>query len=244
MERILQGLVNLGLHRKEAQVYYALLQLGQSSAQAVAQKAGLKRPTTYLILGELMKHGLVLKVPKLRKQMFIAKSPREFFAAAEEKVQEAKAILPSLEAATKAPKKVRTMYFEGLSGVRDALYYRITEFQGKEICAFFGNSEEASSELNHLFHEWNAQVYQVGATIRSIVPEVAFLQQFRKEDTVYHFLPKIVTPEIYTSKCSIDITPFFVRVILFKEEQAVIIESPDAARALHEVFEMVYKKFS
>lgn len=242
MENILQGLMNLGLHRKEAQVYFALLQLGQSSAQAVAQKAGVKRPTTYLILGELMQRGLVLKVPKVRKQMFIAKSPRAFVATAEEKLHATKAMLPALEAATQAQAKVRTMYFEGVSGIREALFYRITECKGVEIRAFFGNSEAASPALNKLFHEWNAEVFQAGATIRSIAPKSPFLQQFRKKDAAYNFFSKIVSPDLYTSKCSIDITPFFVRVILFKEEQAVIIESPDAAKALKEIFEMVYTK--
>ncbi|MFA6042163.1 MAG: helix-turn-helix domain-containing protein [Patescibacteria group bacterium] len=234
--------MNIGLNRKEAQVYYALLQLGQSSAQAVAQKAGLKRPTTYLILGELMQRSLVLKVPKLRKQMFIAKSPRAFVAAAEERLQATKAMLPALEAATKAQEKVRTLYFEGVSGIREALFYRIPEFAGTEINAFFGNSKAASDALNQVFHEWNAKVFQVGATIRSIVPKAPFLEQFRKQDTAYNFLSKIVPPDLYTSRCSIDITPFFVRVILFKEEQAVIIESPDAARAMKEIFEMVYRQ--
>ena len=53
MQNITETLINLGLNEKQAKVYLALLQLGQAGVTAVAEKAGTKRPTTYLILEEL-----------------------------------------------------------------------------------------------------------------------------------------------------------------------------------------------
>ena len=243
MEQELRGLMNLGLKRKEAQVYLAALQLGRGSAQGIAQKAGLKRPTTYLILGELMKMGLVLKVPKAHGQMFMAKSPKELYANAEEKIAQARATLPALDAIARSQENVRTLFFEGLEGIHEALYFRMNELKGQPIRAFFGDSREASQELNTLFHEWNDASFKNGNAISSIVPNSPFLKSFRKKDAEHGFSPKVVPPKHYTSKCSIDITPLFIRVILFKEQQAIIIESNDAAKAFTEIFEMVYKKY-
>lgn len=243
MGQILEGLMNLGLSEKEALTYFALLQLGQASARAVAQKSGLKRPTTYILLTELMQRGLVLQILKQRKQMFAAKNPRELLLSAEEKMRQARDMFPVLEAATKATEKVRSLYFEGIEGVKEALYYRLTELRGKKIRAFFGDSHEATPELNKLFHHWNEAVYQNSTQIQSLAPNSDFLSQFRKKDKAHGFLSKVVPTRLYSSRCSIDITPLFVRVIFFKEQQAIIIESSDAAKAMSEIFNMVYQKY-
>lgn len=68
--QIIESLESLGLNEKEAKVYTALLQLGRVSAYSVSEKSGLKKPTTYVVLGELVKKGLVSKeVPRSRKQL-------------------------------------------------------------------------------------------------------------------------------------------------------------------------------
>lgn len=240
MEQLINGLTKLGLRQKEARIYLALLQLNQASAQSIARKAGLKRPTVYVILSDLMQKGLVLKSLKHRRYMFVAKPPQELLAAAENQLAEARTIFPSLESIMNMGNAVRTLYFEGVDGVREALYYRINELRGKPIKAFFGDSEQASPELNKLFHSWNADTFRNGNTIRSIVPHTQSLQSFRKNDIKYDFLPQEITPRLYSSKCSVDITPLFVRVIFFKEAQALIIESSEMVRALSEIFEIVY----
>lgn len=243
MEDLLQGIMAYGLKRKEAQVYLALLELGQASAQAVAQKAGLKRPTVYVILTDLMKQGLVLKALKQRRHMFIAKQPTELMTNAEERWHLAKKTFPALQAITQKKDKARTLFFEGLTGIREALYYRFHELQGQKFQAFFGDSKLASPELNKLFHVWNADVYKNGITIHSFAPAVESLKAFRKNDVRYGFISKTISPKLYSSRCSIDITPLFVRIIFFEEEQALIIESPDAAKAMAEIFTMLDEKY-
>ena len=52
-------LQKIGLSDKDAEVYLACLELGTQPASVIARKAGLKRPTTYLILEGLLKRGLV-----------------------------------------------------------------------------------------------------------------------------------------------------------------------------------------
>lgn len=239
----MQGLIGLGLKRKEAQVYFALLQLGTGSAQTVAVKAELKRPTVYLILTELMKKGLVMKAPKMRKQMFVARNARELVADAEERLSQAKDVLPMLEAVSNEEKQVRTLYFEGVNGLKEALHYRLKDLRGTAISAFFGSSEDATPDLLKVFHEWNKDVFNAGIKIHSIVPKSDSLKAFRKTDKIYGFLPRFVPERFYTSKTSIDITPFFVRIIMIKEQEAVIIENPAVAKAMGEIFNMLYSKY-
>ena len=90
----------------------------------MAVKSGLKRPTTYVILEELIKKGLVVQVPREKKQLYIARPPEEAFAVAQERLDLAKQKLPELLALTKGKAtKVNTIYFEGANGIKQILFW-------------------------------------------------------------------------------------------------------------------------
>ena len=57
-------LKKLGLTEKEAKLYINALELGSFSVMGIAHKSGIKRPTCYLILDELVKKGLVSIIPQ------------------------------------------------------------------------------------------------------------------------------------------------------------------------------------
>lgn len=239
--QIIEGLLNLGLSDKEARVYIALLQLGRGSAYAVADKAGLKKPTTYVILGELMQKGLVLKVPRMRKQLFIAKSPEEFFALAEERVHSARTVLPELLAMAQGQKqKPRTFFYEGLSGVKSALWYRMKEMTGTEIVGFYASAHAASEGLVNLFYDWNDHIKKSEITIRGIVPNHPSLRHWRETDAEQGRTMKIVPCEKYSATISIDVGDIFVRIISFRDQQGVIIENENVAATVRQIFEMIW----
>src|SRR5579863_9759160 len=97
---ISEAIATLGLNEKQTAVYLALLQLGKGSAYSIADKSGQKRPTTYVILGELIEKGLAERVPRVRKQLYKAVSPEQAFIVLEEKLALAKEKLPELLALT------------------------------------------------------------------------------------------------------------------------------------------------
>ncbi len=70
-----ETLINAGLSEKEAKVYLGSLELGETSVQNIAIKAGVNRPTTYFILGELAKKGLVSHRERDKKTLYSAESP-------------------------------------------------------------------------------------------------------------------------------------------------------------------------
>ena len=243
MENLTEAIEKIGLTRKEVLVYLALLRIGQSSATLIAKNSGLKRPTTYLILEDLRKRGFVLKMPGDKKQMFIAKSPQEIIGEAKKNVDHALHILPQLMNmfSTNDP-RVRTIHFEGIHGVKEALWYKLEKLKNSQILAFFGSAEDASPDLIKIFHEWNDTIANAGIKLRSIVPDAKYLKEFRDMDKSHGFQPKIMPSADYTSKTSIEITDYFIRIIMFREQQAVIIENPVVAKAMKEIFEMVWSK--
>jgi len=62
--RLTNILKRIGLNEKEAKVYLTLLEVNESLPSSISRQSGVKRPTTYVILGQLQKKGLVSHVKK------------------------------------------------------------------------------------------------------------------------------------------------------------------------------------
>jgi len=240
--RIEESLRSLGLSAKESEVYLALLSLGQSTAYAVAEKSGLKRPTVYMVLDDLRKKGLVLKIPHAKKQIFTAKSPEEFFSEAEERLRLAKSALPQLLAiADKPEKNFKTLYFEGEQNVKQVLSQIIKRMQGKEILGFYAReTEDISPEMRQFFHEWNEEGKQLGVTLRGMTPDDPSLQWYKEREEYFGAKMKYLDPKIYLSDCSIEIGDNFVQIFSLRHMQVVLLENPDIANTMRQIFEMVW----
>lgn len=115
---ISQVLAQSGLTDKQSMVYLALLELGTSTVHLIANKAGIKRPTTYLILDELQGKGLVSVVPRAKKALYTAESPEKMIQDLNKKQEMLKRFLPNMLALYNTKKeKPQMQIFEGKEGV-------------------------------------------------------------------------------------------------------------------------------
>lgn len=241
--RIEESLRSLGLNDKEGSVYVALLSLGQTTAYAVAEKSGLKRPTVYVVLEDLRKKGLVLKIPHAKKQVFTAKSPEEFFSEAEDRLRLAKSALPELLAIAEKPEKnFRTLYFEGEKNVKEVLSNINKRMQGKEILGFYAREpEEMPQEMREFFHEWNEEGKRLGVTLRGVTPDDPSLQWYKEREEYFGAKMKYMDPKIYLSDCSIEIGDNFVQIFSLRHMQVILLENPDIVHTMRQIFEIVWK---
>lgn len=137
---ITEVLERCGLNGKEASVYLALLELGTSSVNPVAAKAGIKRPTVYLVLDQLARHGLVSVVPNAKKALYTAESPERILSEMGKREELLKRFMPNLLALYNEKKeKPRVQLFEGKEGIAK-VYQRI--YAAKTV-SFFGTVKEA-----------------------------------------------------------------------------------------------------
>ena len=241
--QIIEALQNLGLNEKEARIYMALLKLGHSSAYVIADEAGLKKPTTYVILGDLMKKGLVNKIPRAKKQMFAAKSPDEFFAESEERLRIAKSVLPQLAAIAEKPEKnLKTFYYEGEKNIKGVLSNINKRMQGKEILGFYAReTKDITPEMHEFFHNWNEEGKKLGVTLRGITPDDPSLQWYKERGEYFGAKMKYIDPKDYLSDSSIEIGDNFVQIFSLRHMQVILIENPDIANTMRQIFEMVWK---
>jgi sugar-specific transcriptional regulator TrmB len=237
-------LKQLGYSDKQSRVYIALLSLGRASVQSIAMEARLKRPTVYLIIDELIEKGLVSKALGKRKQSYIPIQPDALISQAEKLFLQTKELMPQLSAlmGTSNNKKTKTLYFEGMAGIEKALWHEMRKLEGTSIFAFFGTTDLATREMVSLFHRWNKDMYDLGIKLVSIAPKDSDLKKFRTRDLQYGFKNKEISKKSYDSKLSIDITDRFVRIVFFKEKQALIIENEELASALKQIFNLVWGK--
>lgn len=123
LERELQ---KLGLSEKEAKVYLASLEIGPSTVQVIARKAGVNRSTTYVMIELLIKKGLMSSFERGKKRFFTAESPDRFMsllfkeeAEIKEKTKSLEEILPELRAIfALAEEKPKVKFFEGHEGLK------------------------------------------------------------------------------------------------------------------------------
>ena len=120
-----------GLAAGQANVYLSALQLGPSSVQLIAKKAGVKRPTAYLILADLVERGLVALVPTKGKQNFVAENPERLLDILDRKKKSLNEALPQLLSLYHKPTgRPQVLLYEGKAGVMQV--YQMIAMEAKE----------------------------------------------------------------------------------------------------------------
>jgi HTH-type transcriptional regulator, sugar sensing transcriptional regulator len=110
----------LGLNNKEARLYISALELGSFSVLEVAAKSGLKRPTCYIVLEELIKRGFISMILSDKKKLYRAESPTNFIRQAKNNLKYAEQIVPSLLAiASEDKEKPKMKYYFGQKGMQN-----------------------------------------------------------------------------------------------------------------------------
>lgn len=113
-------LKQIGLSEKESTLYIGALALGRFSIVEIARKTGLKRPTCYLIIEELIEKGLLTAVPGPKKTLYTAEHPDALLRAARQSYHLAEEVMPQLQVLMKsaADKPILKVY-TGQAGLQN-----------------------------------------------------------------------------------------------------------------------------
>lgn len=242
MDLLLYHLQKLGLTEKQARVYVSLIELGKGTAYEIAKRSHVKRPTVYIVLDELRLRGLVHKIPHPKKQLFIAKEPDELFALEEERVRNARKILPELlaKASSTAHKRVHTYFFEGQRGMKQALEYGRDSLRGKELLAYYAQAEKGPRSIPEFYYENARTLASQKTNVRSFHAAHESLKEFRDIEKNAGWVSLPVPLSELSSDVTVEIAPDFVRILLHKDSQAFIVENTRFAHMMKQVFEMLW----
>lgn len=232
-------LTRLGLDGKQASVYLALLELGNASVLSIAKKAGLKRPTTYLVLDSLEDRGLVSQVPQHKKTLYSAEAPEKLFADLIKKQELLKRFMPNLEALHNQKKeKPKVQLFQGKDGVM-GVYEKI--YATGEVC-FFATLGDLDRVLPGVTKEV-ARRSRVGALkVREILTGTKEDREFAKTVKLGAYYQMRFAPE---GKPFLTDNAIFGNSVAFFsfniELFAVVITSKEIATSLRTLFEMAWE---
>ncbi len=240
-QEVVEALQAFGLNTKEIQAYLALLELGTGSAYAVARATNLKLSTAYVVVDALLTKGVIVRVPQTRKRLYSPRLPYVLLETLHQRSQAFEKVMPLLTGIVREDTNAHMLFFEGEEGIRKGLWYRLKEISNEEIVAFYGAAEKIPSELDELFQEWNRTLVVRKITVKAIAPDHPSLKKYRQLDTTQGRTVKTVPYKEYTADMSVDITPLFVRLIIFgAKPQCLIIESRAVAQTFRQIFEMVW----
>lgn len=237
---IQQVLEQTGLNEKQANVYLAVLELGSASVQAIARKAGLKRPTTYLILDELEQKGLASIVPQ-KKALYTAESPERLISDLYKKEELVKRFLPDLLALHNAKKeKPQVQLFQGKDGVRQ-VYAKI--FESGEAW-FFGSIREVSVLDPHGLTDFLKKTKESNVSVREILVDTPedreYLASWHGKSTTHQarLIPKNLNFPISDSAFFGEYAVFFS---FHPQVFAVMIRSKEISGTLKALFELAWQ---
>ncbi len=232
-------LVSFGLSQNESAVYVALLQLGPSPVLQIARRAGLKRPTTYLVLDNLMSKGLVALVPRERKKLYLALPPERLKEKLERDLREIEKFLPELTALYHIQtEKPSVQFFETIEGMMNI--YRDIVNSNSEVVSFF-SLETVPAEFTESFELFIRAVKEKKMKLREIAYATDkshfYIQKLRgylnREIRFTSANHKFFTDNfIYGSK---------VALFSFKKRFALVIESEDVANSMRSLFELAWQ---
>lgn len=246
---LINALQNLGLNEKEAKVYLALLQLGQSTAYVVASRSGIKKPTAYVVLNQLVEKGFVKNIPRAKKQLFVAELPELLISSAEEKINATKGSLPELMALRKGKGgKTSVAYFQGMNGIRQVYEGVLKKMRKRpklkrEYVAFYAHQQDTPQELLEYFDEINEQQRKHGIKRRGItVHHPTIIKKYLKKEVSEKFgvEVKALSKDKYSSRVSIEIFDSSVHIFSHRNMEITVIDNLDVAEAMKQIFEMIW----
>lgn len=236
-----RALEGLGIGEKSAKVYLAGLALGITTVQDLARKSGLKRPTVYLHLDELVKQGLFEYISLNGKKYYRAAEPQ----ALEERLKKNLATfqhevpkLMHMRAGTMG--KPQVQMFEGEEGVKQ-IYREMKAARSARVWSnlgsVYGPFHDTNMELSEAFRE-------SGAGVREIIAD-------NKESRRYaRLVSKVIGPSYLVRTATVegienDTIIYDNVVAIFRLHGlnmfVVRIEDPTIADTMRAMFEMAWK---
>jgi len=235
MKDLVTSLQKTGLSEKESLVYLTLLKYGTASVSTISRNAGIKRPTTYVILDELWKKSLVIEVPDSKKTIYQAKSPDDFYDMQKRKFNSFKESLPELRSVYSDRHDIKTLHFEGDEGLEEALFYKIDQLENSEVFGFWAATKDLPQKSLDISYKWNEELRKRNIALKGFTPEDEGTKGFKEK---YNSLIELMPGTIYSSEASIDITDLFIRITDLHKKTVVIVENPRLAKTVRAIFDL------
>lgn len=244
-KELISYLEDFGLSNKEAKLYLSILDSIPLAANEIAQKAKLNRSTTYVLLEELAKKGLISSSVENKVKKYQPVAPERLIQYLEDKAQHYTAlvgvahhILPELKSQfTGSGLKPKIQYFEGEEGIKSAYEDTLTSTETIRALASIDSMHEV---LPGYFPAYYQKRAEKGIHIRAILPDTPEAQERMKHNVSEQRTAHLVPASEYSFSPEINFYEDKTVFMSLREKYALIIESREITDALKKVFELAW----
>jgi sugar-specific transcriptional regulator TrmB len=138
---ILDTLAGLGLSSSQSLLYMSGLRLGKTTVINLAKESGLKRPTVYRLLEELIADRLFIKVEQGWKVVYEAAHPKSLYQLLSYKTQLLDTNFASINNLYTAKNTSGFQYYEGLKEIKLLYQQILDEVEFMQDYLVLGNQE-------------------------------------------------------------------------------------------------------
>jgi sugar-specific transcriptional regulator TrmB len=244
-------LEQIGFSKGEIKVYFAMLELGQSTIGPISKKSGVTISKVYPAIEKLAKKGLSNYIIKSGTKYFQASSPNTIISYLDEKKElieiekkEINKIIPQIEAKQKlALDSQNAEVYETFDGIRtlyNEIIQTLEENKDDFIGFTLGEEEYAFKESEHFFNEYDTKRRERGINVKLLGfdKQRSFLKKATKEDKniTIKFLP-------YKLPTGVIIFGDKVATLTWQEiPRAFVIQSKQVADSYRKFFEDMWKQ--
>ena len=247
MEFIVPLLTSAGISPSAAKVYLTLLELGRSSADSIAKRAGMYKANTYDALQRLQEQGFVTTLTEANKRFFVPTSPEKLPQLVDEQKkqqdaqldtlkEELQKILPQLQAKYESIKE--TELFEVYRG-RKAYKAVLNEISAEKPREWkgFGNLQ-VQEYFPVEFQRWFKHVHIRLFSQQQTAVQKRLIEARKTSNAEICWLPKeIFMPIVWT------IYGKNLLIIMYEPDIILLrIQSTDVVKTFSQQFEYLWKK--
>ena len=234
-------LEQFGLGEKESALYIAGLELGTSTASAIAKRAGIQRTHFYDLSLKLINAGLLRRVSKGKKHFFTATSPDALVEMQRNNLRRLQQMLPELKALhNTSGQKPKIFYYEGEDGI-NLIYEDTLKYKGEILV--FTTPQFFAGHIKNTGEIYIKQRIALGNKTRVIGENVPVMREQQQRDAEELRETKILSPDVYSSEVEIGIYGNKLYVIDYQEQFGFILEGTEIASVMKMIFEIVWSKW-
>ena len=235
-------LEKLNLADREASVYMALLELGETSIERISIKSKIKRTTIYDVIKTLKDKGLIGTLKKKKRTLYYAEDPRILGNQLEEKKTVLNNILPQLlSMANLIDKKPNIKFFEGIEGIKN-VYQDTLNYPNQEILMWGSTDVFKYFDEDFMWNYYLQKRIEKKIWMRAIGQDLEVVRKIKSDDSkslrqtrLHNFkeFPFDVEINLYGKRK--------IGIMAFKEQIGLIVESEKIYNTLKSIFELNWK---